>query len=313
MIYTVNKSQHPYDGMNVHLRALEKLKLTRHKLGYDPQDEDLKHADLVILGNFLPQEVYQIRANMNPRVKLGYLFCSPFGQAGCNGELALLSDMVSLLDMTPSLDYLFFANRQMMDTIGHSKGRYLPSVSDFEGTFCPVAARDGVLLIGNNLRTSRNFPTQLAGIKLAQELGLTTPINSIGMDKEPFEFFKRLYKIKNWYNEEKHITEKEKVERIASSRVGMQITYSDAFNISAYEHAMCHVPCLISHSLRWGVPDVKVKSIDDPMAIAKHLLRAAETWNYQTYEGICQRFHNSGKDAMKINFEECDKTLRGCL
>jgi hypothetical protein len=276
-------------------------------MGFSYADEDLKHADMIILGNFLPEEVYAIKNNMTGRAKLGYLFCSPFGQAGCNGEVNLLGNMIELLRMG-TLDYLFCANRPMVDVFNKENIKYLPSVSDFEGIFVAPTKREGILLIGNNLRTSRNFPTQLAGIKFAQQLGVEEPITSYGMDESAYEFFRDMLEIKNWTNTTQFITEEKKKSVIASSKLGLQVTYSDAFNIAAYEHAMCHVPCLISASLRWGIKPLRVAEIDNPKAIA-HTIFATLNHKEQNWE----KFRDEAKKAMDINFEECDKTLRRCL
>jgi hypothetical protein len=307
MIFTVNKKTHPYDGLNVHLRALEKTKLTRHKLGFSYADEDLKHADLIILGNFLPEEVYEIRANISKDIKLGYLFCSPFGQASCNGELNILYDLNEMIRAN-LIDFLFCASREMVDILDHKQIRYLPSVSDFEGMFTSPSIRRNILLIGNNLRVNRNFATQLAGIKFAQELGMTEPIVSWGMDPEAYSFFRKLLNISNWQNFHGFMSDEEKVKLIAGSKLGMQITYSDAFNIAAYEHAMCHVPCLISRSLRWGINEFRVDKIDSAKAIGNQIFHLLSK-----YPADCTAWRDAAKSIMDENFMECDRTLRHCL
>jgi len=309
LIYTVNKSANPYNGLNVHLRALEKTGLTKHKIGFSYNDDDLQHADLLILGNYLPQDVFSIATNLRAKKKIGYLFCSPFGQAGCNNELPLLLELMRMLDDEHSaLSFLFCANKEMVTMLDHDRVKYLPTVSDFEGIYIPANKREGISLIGNNLRTSRNFPSQLAAIKLAQmSKSLYEPIMSYNMPNQAFEFFKALFKIDNWTNHEGSFTETEKKKIVASSRLGMQVTYSDAFNIAAYEYAMCHVPCLISSSLRWGVEHLRVKKIDSPSAIANAITTSLMN------PSIGDAFRDAGKGAMDKNFEICEQTLKSCL
>jgi hypothetical protein len=283
-------------------------------MGFSYGDEDLKHSDLSILGNFTSQEVFEICNNL-PDKKFGYMFCSPFGQASCNpGELNILRDLLRMLsDPKISLKYLFCSDKNMANTLSlsHKNVKYLPPVSDFEGVFVPFPKRSGLLLIGNNLRTSRNFANQLAGIKLAQQKVKFT-VDSYGMIQNAYVFFQDIFHIDNWKNHEDHVTEEEKKRIIASSRLGLQITYSDSFNIAAYESALCHVPCLISESLRWGDGNLKVGRVDNPAAIAETIVTFLQD-SADSQIRIGQKFHDDARDTMKLNYQICDSVLRSCL
>lgn len=312
MTFTVNKSTNPYNGLNIHLRSLSKTGLTKHKIGFSYNDQDLQYADMIILGNYLPEEIYSISTNLMGKTKIGYMFCSPLGQASCNGELGILRDLYKMLDdRNFKLDYLFCTDMNMVKVLNHKQVRPLPPVSDFEGMFAPWSQRKDLLLIGNNLRIHRNFANQLAGIKLAQEeeeFGIV----SYGMPHDAYQFFQDLFRITNWVNNEKFLTEEEKVRVVAKSRLGLQVTYSDSFNIAAYESAMCHVPCLISESLPWGPRELKVKDVDDPVAIGlkiKTFLKDSPGSQMR----IGEQFNQEAKNAMKKNFSICEKTLKDCL
>lgn len=315
MIITVNKSANPYNGINTFLHSLQKTKLTKHKMGFSYGDEDLKHSDLVLLGNFTTEEVYQICNNTSNTTRFGYVFCSPLGQASCNsGELPILRELLKMLaDPKIALSYLFCTDQSMARVLSftHKNVKHLPVVSDFEGIFAPFPKRQGLLLIGNNLRTSRNFVNQLAGIKYAQQK-VEFEVNSYGMPHNAYYFFQDLFDIKNWSNHEDHITEKEKQRIVATSLLGCQITYSDSFNIAAYESAMCHIPCLTNYSLHWIPESLKVAKLDDPdhigHAIASHLSMRPDD---QLELG--DKFNRVARTIMDLNYSICDEVLRSCI
>jgi hypothetical protein len=318
MIYTINKSSDPHNGLNTTMRSLEKTGLTKHKIGgissMDYVYEEIKHADLVIFGNYLPQEVYEWIQNLPSRVKIGYLFCSPLGQASCNGEISLFGHLLSMLeDRSHKLDYIFCSDKGISETFADKRIVFLPVVSDFEGIYTPIHKRSGILLIGNNLRAHRNFMNQLAAIKIAQrDFHVKEPVYSYMMAYEPFDYFQKMFGIDNWSNSVASITEEEKTRIVASSRLGLQVTYSDSFNIAAYEHAMCHVPCLVSNSLSWVPSSLCVKRNDSPRSIATSISEQIHASN-QGQEQYGQNFRDVAKAEMELRYEICNRVLRSCI
>lgn len=309
MIYSINKSANPHNGLNITMRSMQQTGLTKHKIGFSYNDQDLQHADMIILGNYLPEEVYSIKTNLTSNVKIAYLYCSPFGQAGTNGELPILFKLKQMLGT--DLDYLFCSCVDIPRVFNHPKVLELPVVSDFEGTFVPYDKRSGITLIGNNLRPSRNFPTQLAALKYMQivdGLDLDEPINSYNMETEAYQFFMELLELDNWTNHQAAITEQDKKRIIAKSKLGLQITYSDSFNITAWEFSQCHVPCLTNSSLLWVPKEMRIGAIDRiiPMTIKiKEMLHDAYKYG--------DDFAEAGKKIMKRNLETCASVLRSCL
>jgi hypothetical protein len=132
------------------------------------------------------------------------------------------------------------------------------------------------------------------------------------MPHDAYQFFQDLFNIKDWVNIGKFLTEEEKIRIVATSRLGMQVTYSDSFNIAAYESAMCHVPCLISKSLCWGDLDLKVSNVDNPISIGE-TIRTFLQDSPDSQMRIGDKFNQDAKKAMKNNFSVCSNTLKECL
>jgi hypothetical protein len=318
-IFTINKSSDPYNGLNAAMRSLEKTGLTKHKIGgvtsTDYVYEEVKHADLVIFGNYLPQEVYEWVQNLPSRVKTGYLFCSPLGQASCNGEIGLLRQLLDMLkEKGRTLNYLFCSDKALAEVFASDKVRWLPVVSDFEGSFVPVPQRSGILLLGNNLRTHRNFVNQLAALKLVKKHhnGSCPSIHSYQMPNDAFEFFKNMFDLDNWVNHTEALTEQDKVRVIAKSQLGLQVTYSDSFNIAAYEHAMCHIQCLTNASLDWVPKWLTINENDSPIVIARHI-NACLVQDHHVTNEVGGEFRMAAKTEMERRYKICDGVLRGCI
>ena len=258
----------PHNGVWRHLKELEETTLmTRHI-----PSEDLKNGlpdgtSMIIFGGGWLGDYEKInKIAVTNGIKTGLLFCSPFGQADLCGEGKILMktfDMVGL----GHINYLFTGDLAFAEVLkkfmGNNRVHWLPQTLNTH-SFKLITKPNNKIGLFCSPNPNKNILNQLVAVSLVEDHHLVT--NAL-TDK-----FRRLANEFNInYDRYDWLSDVDYQKIISSVGVGLQMSWSEAFDYVAAEMSLQGIPVVTGSTIYWNLPELKVVDSDNPLMIKKAL------------------------------------------
>jgi len=222
---------------------------------------DLSVFDWIIFGGGWTNDYEMINDVAKCKgVRTGLLHCSPFGQTDLCSEIQYLNHAISLLN-NKKLDIVFTGTKEMADVMG-SKFVFLPQTMDYSSFInAELDQHDSFINLFNVCGINKNALNQVLACKLAGKVVVT---NSCGQDSDITHFMNRVgvkYFSHSWLNDEDYLRV------LKSCRIGLQCSWSEAFDYVAAELSCLGIPVLTSSCVSWNLPELIVNNVDSPFEI----------------------------------------------
>ncbi len=255
IIFLKNGYQHT--GMHRFLESMTILDNCQLKFVDHIFDTNDYPDEIGIYGGFFPKEV---AFDAQSTKKKYYVYCSPLGQADLSGQHQYSPEICILLDLLEGIKLGYITN-----AITPSKS--LNSVFEFiyispfllnppKDIFCKE--RHNIGFMGNNLRKHKNVSNQIvAASKILRDYPNEKLIASDSFD------YSHWARALGMQIERKQLkTDEEYFNEIASHRIGLQCSFSEAFNYIALEYAFVGVPVVVAPCIDWYPIKTIVNNID---------------------------------------------------
>ena len=302
------------NGVTTHLKTMDDTTtLTQYLpfhnwIDFCKEVEQMNDLKMIIFGGALGEEyqkaIYRLRRKL-PKVKIGLLFCSPFGQADLCNEFPLLEEALKF-----NLDYLFTGDYDLAQLLN---GTWLPQTMDLK----PF---DKYRLHSNNKNNEvglfvstvpqKNVANQIIACKDVE--GLNLLVNGVA-DKYKFLLGK------NFMDVGFVKSKQEFYEIISKCKIGLQVNFSESFNYMAAEFMAMGVPCLVSSCMPHFYENdsflksfLLVENFDSPLEI-REKIQSIMNMNDKTYESLSRLCIKRVHKEMNTRVEIVNDTLTKLL
>lgn len=248
-----------YQKTGMH-RFLESMTILDCKIQFvDNIQETNNYSDEIgIYGGFLPKEV---AFDAESTKKKYYVYCSPLGQADLSGQQQYSPEILILLDLLQGIKLKKIENAITQSvSLHYSFGFiYIPPFLLNPPKDIFIENRKNIGFLGNNLRKHKNVPNQIVAAKYI--LSNYKDEKLIVSDKYDYSYWAKIIDINIEKKELK--TDEDYFKEIASHRLGLQCSFSEAFNYIALEYAFVGVPVIVGSCIDWYPIDrLKVSNVD---------------------------------------------------
>ncbi|GAH19267.1 unnamed protein product [marine sediment metagenome] len=273
MIYTVTLAPGVFPGVSQVFKELELLNLAKHI--YVNQLNQIKPSDTVIFGAWHPQYSLYLR---RCKAKKKYIsWHSPLAQAELNNEPELIR-LILDLKKKGIIQGIVHMDEDNYKIFGGENDFYLPhpfSTDRFKEQRKKYAKAVDLKSIsfftafGNK---QKNIMCQLGGISLAQKKHpVMLHVNDM---PEVYRRFCDTLGIK--YTDHGFIPEDKYYEMIYGTKLGLQVSVSEAFNYVVAIFLALGTPCIVSPAIAENFkieedPVLRVKNIDSPVEISRKI------------------------------------------
>ena len=258
----------PHNGVWRHLKELEDTTLmTVHIPSQDLKNGLPDGTEMVIFGGGWIGDYEKInKIAITNGIKTGLLFCSPFGQADlCNENHILMKvcDMVSLRH----INYLFTGDIAVAEVfkrlLGADRVNWLPQTLNIHN-FKFINKPSNTIGLFCNANVNKNILNQLVAVSLVKNHYLIT--NALT------DNYRRLANELNInYDRYDWLSDIDYQKLISSVGVGLQVSWSEAFDYVAAEMSLQGIPVVTGNTIYWNLPELKVVDSDNPLMIKNAL------------------------------------------
>lgn len=262
--------------------------------------------DLVIFGGAWSQNYKFITKHIReklPETKVASLFCSPYGQTEINHEQLCLLTSYNLL-RSKVIDVLFVGSERMANTMGEEVV-WLPQTMppDCLDKYHTLNKEPLTCSILSHTAANKNFMNQAIGVRDAyMTLNMTQvdPNTQILMEALDINF--KVHGV---------LADPAFYGLMASMKVGMHASFSEAFCYAAIEQMLVGSHILVGPTIDWmpeSLSFMKVQNIDDPREIKKSLDYISD-FSKEEYEKYSKLATQTAKDILVQNNKIAEKVL----
>lgn len=276
----------------------------------------VKDAELIITCGIGEVDLLRLKKQ---KKKIGVLFCSPLAQAHVvptspNGDLDSLLRYKNMLE-SGDIDYIFLVSQRLASLFDNEKIIYLPPSLHWEG-FPKTLEKDrkGIGYFGTMDR-HKNLATMFGAVKHSK---IEEPFILTGPEKGSMcSFFSNLFDMKNIVLHQR-LPRQALLDVMSKVKLGIQVSFSEAFNYTTWELAMLEIPSIVGPSIWWYCGEngylkenCMVKCLDDPIEIGEMIKRIDFDLFPNLYSDLCIESKDVAISKMRRNNQMVQEVLEG--